>query len=250
MIIHIDSPTTMATVSGEAAKIESVATVKKWGKSSSREHSKREQKKQRNENRKQTKIILESRNKAAATAHIVQTDNAKRPKNKQRIRNLAQNNLKQKQESIKTADVINKPVSKKNSFDWRNRAKAMTKSRIGKFFTGKKGLLITAATLAGVGMLSAYGAKGTSGPGFVNTPKLGGFDSRNSYIPGSYQRGYHDIKEALTDFGSRVHLDRTIKSLVKPFSSTRHNVTRTVNTVYNDNIALSMHKNAINHTRY
>ena len=214
-----------------------------------RQVSKRERKKIRNENRRHDKVIQESRSKAASTEHIIQTDKAKRPKRKNDKKRLSQNNLQQKQESVKFVDDSKKRVVKPRGFDWNNKRKALMESNIGKRFFNKKGALLVGGLVAGATMLASIGSK-QNGNSFVNRPTVGSLDSRSSYIPGSYKRGYSDIKEALTDFGSRVHLDKTIKSLVKPINSTRHNVRQTVQSVQNDNIALFMHKNAINHTRY
>ena len=213
---------------------------------------KRKEKKLRNENRRHDKVVEQARSKAASTEHIIQTDKAKRPKVDKSDKpesNKATNNLKQKQESVKFVDSSKTRSVKPQGFDWENKKKKMMESRVGKRFFNKKGALLMTGLAAGLTMLGSIGSR-NQGNSFVNSPIVGSFDSRSSYIPNSYKRGYSDIKEALTDFGSRVHLDKTIKSLVKPFNSTRHNITQTVHSIQNDNVALFMHKNAINHTRY
>jgi len=219
-------------------------------KAASETVSKREAKKLRNENKRHNKVIQGSRSKAASTEHIIQTDKARRfRRSESKQRNFATNNLKQKQASTQTANAAKINAVKPQSFNWNAQKKKLMESGIGKKFFSKKGMLVSAAISAGaIGLMSIGSRQG--GNSFVNSPVVGSFDSRSSYIPNSYKRGYSDIKEALTDFGSRVHLDKTIKSLVKPINSTRHNVIQTVQSVQNDNIALFMHKNAINHTRY
>jgi len=70
-------------------------------------------------------------------------------------------------------------------------------------------------------------------------------------IPNSYKRGFSEIKELSTDFGSKVHLDKTTsKVMVSPRNNTRHNYTTNTNQVISGNTALKAHANAINHTRY
>tara|TARA_Y100000310_G_C20585874_1_gene765373 strand:+ start:311 stop:1171 length:861 start_codon:yes stop_codon:yes gene_type:complete len=72
-----------------------------------------------------------------------------------------------------------------------------------------------------------------------------------AYIPEKYSRGYDAIKEHLTDFGSRVHLSKTVmKALVSPKSSTRHATVRTTRSVTNSNLSLELHKKAIQHHRF
>lgn len=74
-------------------------------------------------------------------------------------------------------------------------------------------------------------------------------DNSSAYIPEKYLRGYDTIKENMTDFGSRVHLSKTVmKTLSKSFSSTRQSTVRTVNSVIRSNPVLSI--NPIGHNRY
>jgi len=205
----------------------------------------------KNENKRHNKVIENARSKAASTEHIIQTDKALRGRSQliDNYNRIDTNNLKQKKASTKTTNMSNVKAVKTQNHSWATRRKMIMESNIGKRFFNKKGALLVTALAAGATTLMTIGSKSGSNS-FVNTPRISSFDSRSSYIPDSYKRGYNDIKEALTDFGSRVHLDRTIKSLVKPVNSTRHNVRQTVSSVTNDNVALFMHKNAINHTRY
>jgi len=76
-------------------------------------------------------------------------------------------------------------------------------------------------------------------------------DRDSAYIPAKYRRGYDYIKEHTSDFGSRVHLQKTAaKVLVSARNSTRDAITKTTRSVTAENIALYMNKHAIGHTRY
>jgi len=79
-----------------------------------------------------------------------------------------------------------------------------------------------------------------------------GLDYRSSsYIPEKYSRGYDTIKESMTDFGSRVRLDKVSSKVnITPTNSTRSHFRTNIYSVTNSNIALNAHNNAIKHTRY
>ena len=79
-----------------------------------------------------------------------------------------------------------------------------------------------------------------------------GLDSRGSaYIPEKYTRGYDTIKEATTDFGSRVRLDKVAgKVNVTPRNSTRDCLVTNTSSIIRSNLALNSYNNAIQHTRY
>jgi len=73
----------------------------------------------------------------------------------------------------------------------------------------------------------------------------------SSYIPEKYSRGYDTIKESLTDFGSKVKLNKVSSKVnVTPYNTTRNAFKTSVNSIINSNLALNAHNNAINHTRY
>lgn len=85
----------------------------------------------------------------------------------------------------------------------------------------------------------------------VGRPLRTRFDDSEGYIPDKYNRGYDAIKERITDFGSRVHLDKaTNKSINNYKSSTRKARVTTCNAITNSNLALASHKNAIKHNRF
>ena len=106
-----------------------------------------------------------------------------------------------------------------------------------------------AATIATGMMISTIGNR------FRDNVLLGGnpstsFLSRKTVLPTSYKEGFNEIKEYTTDFGSRVHLDKTVNKFINRYvSSARKGMITNTKAVMNKNISLSMHKNAINHTR-
>jgi hypothetical protein len=74
---------------------------------------------------------------------------------------------------------------------------------------------------------------------------------QESAIPKKYQRGYDNISQTLTDFGSAVHLDKASQKVIVPYySSTRDSVITSTSAITKGNIALASNKNAIRHTRY
>lgn len=83
-----------------------------------------------------------------------------------------------------------------------------------------------------------------TGGGIVWNPK-------KQYLPAHYMRGYDTIKESLTDFGSRVHLDKTVMKKIAPVpSSTRHSFVTNTSSIMRSNLSLAASNNAIKHTRY
>jgi peptidase E len=71
-------------------------------------------------------------------------------------------------------------------------------------------------------------------------------------IPKSYDRGYDNIKENLTDFSSPVNLCKAAtRSTIMPYySSVRKGIVTSVKSVQEKNISLFLSKKAIGHTRY
>jgi len=70
-------------------------------------------------------------------------------------------------------------------------------------------------------------------------------------IPEEYERGYDNIKQTLTDFGSPVKLAKAAQKVMVPYYSTTRSALRTnVNTVINHNYALASSKHAIRHMQY
>jgi len=204
----------------------------------------------RKSNKRYEKIIQGSRGKPAPTAHtLVQNEPPREAYIHSNKASKETNNLKMKKDSDLNTDRSKTKTTTKNSFNWSSGKQHLMESKIGKRFFNKKGALLLSGLIAGSLVLNRLGSQLGDAP-LVTTPRVGQFTSRSAYIPDSYKRGYHDIKEALTDFGSRVHLDKAIKKLVTPFSSTRNGIRTNTAALYNSNIALSMHKNAINHTRY
>ena len=70
-------------------------------------------------------------------------------------------------------------------------------------------------------------------------------------IPEEYERGYDNIKQTLTDFGSPVKLAKAAQKVMVPYYSTVRSGLRTnINTVINHNYALASSKHAIRHMQY
>jgi hypothetical protein len=70
-------------------------------------------------------------------------------------------------------------------------------------------------------------------------------------IPEEYERGYDNIKQTLTDFGSPINLAKAAQKVIVPYYSTVRSGLRTnVNTIINHNYALASSKNAIRHMQY
>lgn len=70
-------------------------------------------------------------------------------------------------------------------------------------------------------------------------------------IPSHYDRGYDNIKERTTDFGSPAKLIKTASKIITPnFSAVRRAKWTTTNTVINKNMALYNSARAIGHMRY
>lgn len=125
------------------------------------------------------------------------------------------------------------------------------KKSIADVFKGRKGRLLQVAAFAGTAMMGckAIAYQTNTLYNAVNNPYS--TDNRSAYLPGFYKTGYQDIKETLTDFGSRVNLDKTARRVIaKTPSSTRFGRVTNTNAVMNSNIALNLANNAINHTRY
>jgi hypothetical protein len=161
-----------------------------------------------------------------------------------------QNNANQKRKVSKTVNLSETPVLPRDKGTKGSKPVHKTSGSITSKLMSKKGLLGMGATVLATYMLSTLGSSHT---GNVLRPRPSSqfFDRQSAYIPDSYKRGYNDIKELTTDFGSSVHLDKAVnKGIRKPRSTTRHNYTTSTNSIMNSNASLSLHKNAINHTRY
>lgn len=77
------------------------------------------------------------------------------------------------------------------------------------------------------------------------------FWKKDKEIPDYYNRGYDNIKEQITDFGSPVNLVKTNMKVINPYkSSIRKNGITNTNTVINSNLSLTMSKKAIKHYEY
>lgn len=133
-------------------------------------------------------------------------------------------------------------------------SKIPTKAMMNKF----KGMSPTIKFMIGFGATLglAYLARSANSIGDIILPTPGvGFhftwDPKRQYLPTHYQRGYDTIKESLTDFGSRVHLEKTAMKVIAPRpSSTRHARVTDTSSVMRSNMSLSAYNNAIKHTRY
>ncbi len=120
------------------------------------------------------------------------------------------------------------------------------------FAKKNKGGIIKSMALLGVTM-AASKLRGVNNSGTsINTmDQKTMFGNRSAYLPTSYKRGFNEIKELTTDFGSRVHLDKaTTKVMRTARNSSRNGFKTNTAAVINGNVALKAHKNAINHTRY
>lgn len=148
--------------------------------------------------------------------------------------------------SANTTSTTNEPVKVAN------KSTVTTKfGQIGdKFKSIKKNNIFGMVGIAVSALLLSSIARNTPNLNTSNGTSYTG-ERGSAYMPNSYRRGFAEIKELTTDFGSRVHLDKVISKVInKTFSSTRHSRIKTVNSIRNDNLALRMNKNAINHTRY
>jgi len=77
------------------------------------------------------------------------------------------------------------------------------------------------------------------------------FNRSSPVIPEYYRRGYDNINERLTDFGSPVNLAKTASKTITPYhSSVRRGVRTTTAAITQTNQSLYNHRNAIGHTRY
>jgi len=145
-------------------------------------------------------------------------------------------------------DIQNKPVSKQQSSSpGQQQPPKKTKSSIK---GGSKLAVAFGATVLVSYMMSKLSSSHKTN--IVNPGQSTQFTDRQSaYIPSLYKRGFHDIKELTTDFGSSVHLDKAVNKFIRtPKNSSRNGYITSTNSVMNNNIALNMHNNAINHTRY
>lgn len=144
-----------------------------------------------------------------------------------------------------------KPQGFKHNLDHYPRIKA-TGTSIMDFTKRHKKSIVGAIALTGVTLaMSKINSTWQNKNNFVKSPRLTNMDNRSSYMPNSYKRGFDDIKSRTTDFGSRVHLNKTIsKVMVTAKNSTRNSYRTSTRSIRKNNIALKAYDNAINHTRY
>jgi len=153
-------------------------------------------------------------------------------------------------------DVKDKVVNKISAFGKYFRDapifKNGTQGILQKMSKNKKGIFIGAAVIATAFAVSKAATGGHRGRNRLGVgPQTNRFANRSAYMPTSYARGFDDIKKLSTDFGSKVHLDKTTtKVMVSPRNSTRSGYVTSTKSITNKNIALNLHANAINHTRY
>ena len=70
-------------------------------------------------------------------------------------------------------------------------------------------------------------------------------------IPENYDRGYDNIREGITDYGSPLSLMKTTSHVLMPYKSTiRKAVITDVNSIMKKNLSLQASKNAIKHHQY
>lgn len=70
-------------------------------------------------------------------------------------------------------------------------------------------------------------------------------------IPKNYDRGYDNIRESITDYGSPLSLMKTTSHVLMPYKSTvRKAVITDVNSIMKNNFSLQASKNAIKHHQY
>lgn len=70
-------------------------------------------------------------------------------------------------------------------------------------------------------------------------------------IPDNYERGYDNIREQLSDFGSPLNLLKTASKVIVPYESTaRKALVTDVNAIMRKNLSLQASKNAIRHHYY
>ena len=205
-----------------------------------------------------------SRTKTAAINHEIFTERGKfveQPNVKGIIENKPETLSQQQKNSSakKITDHIKEKVVKaktasapviRNAFTKGKGVLKTSGKQIGDIFKGRKGFMLQATAIVGSVMLAS---KIVTGQNEIRRPYSNtvSFDRRAAYLPATYKEGYKDIKESLTDFGSRVNLDKTVTRVnVTPPSNTRHGMTTNTNTVMNSNVALNLANNAINHTRY
>jgi len=193
-----------------------------------------------------------NRQNIADTRHTKATEEQKKRHKNSKNKNRKSDSKTKKNRVTKTNSVINKVGIKLDGFK--------------KFFTedprlkqyGSKALNYMKANklkagAAVVGLIFAAGMfkRQDKKPQLVSFNPYQFSARQSAYLPGSYRRGFSEIKELTTDFGSRVHLDKTItKKLMTAINSTRNGFRTNTNAIINRNIALSAHKNAINHMRY
>jgi len=176
------------------------------------------------------------------------------------IRALSKNKAHGKDSPRKINLRVDITSGKKHRFEGKDVLKKKTsmsprKLPAMKIFNKLKGLSITSKLAIGVGsvvgmtlMTRSMHDWGLLTP--TNLTKLG-YNQSSTYIPEKYSRGYDTIKEATTDFGSSIRLDKVSSKVnVTPKNSTRHAFITNTSSVMRSNLALNSHNNAINHTRY
>ena len=191
----------------------------------------------------------------ATTMHKIQGDAIKQAQinSSNKKGDLATNNKKTKSSVNKTVNRSSSDTVKNNTFGkWFRNNPSMQKFNMGITNFAKKHPRMLAASVVLGGIMAASKIASAGRNLDLNiTPSYSGNNARSAYLPNSYRRGFDEIKQLTTDFGSRIHLDKTVsKQMVTPPSTTRNGYTRSVNSTINGNLSLALHKNAIQHTRY
>jgi len=193
----------------------------------------------------------------AKTDYTVKRENLKKPASPdKRAANLAKNHTTIGKNVTKTPkgqaaiDPVKHSTFKKN-LDHYPKIKAARKGIVD-FTKRNKNSVIAAIALGGAMIaISKLSSSYNNNNHFVKSTRITNMDNRSAYIPNSYKRGFDEIKSLTTDFGSKVHLNKTIsKVMVTAKNSTRNSFRTTTGSITNKNIALKAHANAINHTRY
>jgi len=212
-------------------------------------------------NVQQETVITRATYNAADTAHTVVSESVTKPdidnnyvrRSGPQVQNRRKNGRDGVLEPKQVHDIAKKPVTKKSvtKIFKNNPSMANFNKTLSTFLkNNKKGILGGSAVIAGMWILNKSHKQNRRPNISVNQGGIS-FGRSSAYIPDSYKKGFNEIKEMTTDFGSKVHLDKTIsKVMISPPNTTRQHFTTNTNSVINSNLALNAHSNAINHTRY
>jgi len=189
-------------------------------------------------------------NNVASTKHAVVTESNKEPEINDKP-SKAQNNSKQKKEVDKTPSVVGKKTTVDTKLSGYPRLQK-TVHNISAFSKKHIKTIVGLGLITGMTMIASRLRNYNNNNLRINTERgSSNMSRRSAYIPNSYKRGFDEIKSLTTDFGSKVHLDKAAsKILVTAKNSTRNHFKTNTNSITTNNLALKLHANAINHTRY